>query len=386
MNQPKHSRQPGEANRKRAIERGLAFVYRTACDRANFEAYGYDYLCCFHCIASTSKDLNLRRLARKMGQERALRWRREHSQVPATADADAIAYLVFGSYAADKLGIRDPGLKKQLREVAGRFSAEDYLAFNAATEAPPDDVPEECECCTDNPRGRKACRSCRKRLTMMSRYGVWLDALITSYMGERYGVRLGAGFADVIKWLPMMRPYPKYDDGNNPDFWWAIYAVTHVVYTLNDYSSYSLSPDCLPQEYAFLKRNLQYAIRMEDSETMGEFLDTLKSFGLSEDHPLIVKGVTYLLSQQNPDGSWGDSGVEDIYERYHPTWTAIDGLREYRRLGQRLSLPGLNSTGEERPASKQTKAADRKMKSGRASLPTLPANSASRKRRRSSPG
>lgn len=328
-----------EMERRRAIERGLEFVYRTACDPEHFEMYGHDYLGCFHCIASTSKDVKLRRMARKMGRERALHWRREHSKVPADADADDIAYLVHGSYAADALGVRDSGFKEQIRKVANRFDAEDYLGFDAVSEAPPRDVPEECECGDCNSRGRKTCSTCKKRLVMMSSYAVWLDALIRSYMGERYGVKLGARFADVIKWLPEMRPYPKLDDGDNDDYYWAVYAVTHVVYTLNDYSFYSLSPSWLPQEYAFLKKNLKHAIAMEDAETVGEFLDTLKSFGLAEDHPLIVKGMGYLLGHQNPDGSWGDDAeAEDIYGRYHPTWTAIDGLRDYAWHGRRFSF------------------------------------------------
>lgn len=322
-----------------AIKRGMEFIYRTACDPENFEMYGYDYLCCFYCIASTSKDLELRRMARNMGRERALQWRRDHPNVPADADADDIAYLVLGSDSADQLGVRDSRLKKQIRGVAKRFAAKDYLGFDATTEPPPKDVPEECACGDYNPRGRKTCRECKRRLIMMSAYGVWLDALIRTYMGERYGVRLGAAFADVIKWLPTMRPYPTYEDGDNPDFYSAVYAVTHVVYTLNDYSFYNLSPSWLPHEYAFLKRNLRLAIVMEDPEAMGEFLDTLKSFGLPEDHALIVKGTTYLLEQQNSDGSWGDMDADDIYRRYHPTWTAIDGLREYAWRGEGLSFP-----------------------------------------------
>lgn len=341
MKQCNHLGQVIEMERSRAIERGLEFVFRTACDSENFAMYGYDYLCCFHCVASRSKDLNLRRIARKMGRERALQWRREHTKVPADADADAIAYLVLGSDSADRLGVRDSGLKEQIREVAGRFNAEDYLGFDAANEPPARDLPDECECGAYNTRGRKTCRYCKRRLTMMSSYGVWLDALVRSYMGERYGVRLGVRFADVIKWLPSMRPYPTYDNGNNPEFYSAVYAVTHVVYTLNDYSYYNLSPSWLPHEYDFLKRNLKQAIRMEDPEMMGEFLDTLKSFGLPEGHPLITTGMTYLLSQQNCDGSWGDLDAEDIYERYHPTWTAIDGLREYAWRGERLSFKRL---------------------------------------------
>jgi hypothetical protein len=148
-------------------------------------------------------------------------------------------------------------------------------------------------------------------------------------MGERYGVKLGASFADVIKWLPSMRPYPAYDDEDNTDFYWALYAVTHVVYGLNHYSLYRLSPRSMPEEYAFLKSSFKHFIAMEDAESIGELMDTLKSFGLSDDHQLIMKGQDFLLAQQNSDGSWGDPSDDDIYRRYHPTWTAIDGLREY---------------------------------------------------------
>jgi hypothetical protein len=65
----------------------------------------------------------------------------------------------------------------------------------------------------------------------------------------------------------------------------------------------------------------------------------LKSFGLGDSNRLIVKGMKYLLATQNADGSWGDMEAEDVYERYHPTWTAIDGLRAYAWRGTRLSFP-----------------------------------------------
>jgi hypothetical protein len=112
---------------------------------------------------------------------------------------------------------------------------------------------------------------------MATRYAVWEDALIGSYMGERYGVRLGASYADVIKWLHAMRPYPKFTGKDDWDFYDATYAITHVVYTLNGYSSYQLSRHWLSAEYSFLEQNLTQAIVMEDPETMGEFLDALKS-------------------------------------------------------------------------------------------------------------
>ena len=93
-----------------------------------------------------------------------------------------------------------------------------------------------------NRRGRKVCRKCQRRLSMNSRYWIYMDALTRSYAGEKYGVTLGAPFASVIKWLPTLRPYPRRVSGKNKEFYEAIYAVTHVVYTLNDYSLYRLSP------------------------------------------------------------------------------------------------------------------------------------------------
>src|SRR5256885_14072694 len=115
------------AERDRAIRRGLEFIYHTACDPYNFESYGHDYLCCFHCIASTSKDTDLSHMAWDMGQERARQWRSEHSEVPADADADTVACLVFGSSAADQLGVPDRRLNKQIKKIAGDFTARDYF-------------------------------------------------------------------------------------------------------------------------------------------------------------------------------------------------------------------------------------------------------------------
>lgn len=327
--------------RKQAIDRGLDFIYRTACKRAHFDEYGFDYLGCFHSLASTSRDQKLRQKALDYGRERALVWRRQHARVPRNPEVADITQLVMGSYAAHSLGLPDDQLKQDLRKAAARFTPTEYYWYDPITELPPADVPTECDCGASNPRGRKTCQKCKRRLEMMTRYAVWQDVIILTYIGDRYGVRLGVPYAEAIKWLPAMRPYPKFVDPDDMEFYDAVYAVTHVVYTLNSYSCYQLSPRWLPAEYAFLKQNLTRAIFTEDPETMGEFLDALKSFGLNEEDPLIRKGMDFLLATQNPDGSWGDVDAEDIYARYHPTWTAVDGLREYAWRGQRLCFPAV---------------------------------------------
>jgi hypothetical protein len=318
-------------DRKQAIERGLRFIYRTACDPKNFAGFGEDYLWCLYSIGASSRDPALARLALSMGRERAGVWQREHSALPANASANVLSDLLFGAYAAEQLGLPDPRLKEQIRRAAPLHPVEDYLVFDPAREPPPGDVPNPCgKCSKMSPRGATICRHCGAPLTMRSRYDILCDALVTTYTGDRYGVTLGAPYSAVIRWLPAMRPYRGREDGANPEYIDILYAVTHVVYTQNDYGLYRLSPRSLPDEFGFLKANLGEAIALKDPETMGELVDCLKSFGLKDNDPLIRTGIDYLLSTQNPDGSWGNMRTADIYLRYHPTWTAVDGLRDYK--------------------------------------------------------
>ena len=330
------------ADRDAALERGLNFIYHTASDPAVFADWGHDLLWCFYTISATSKDPKLREMARKMGHERALEWRRINPMVPAKISVDEVATLLYGSDAADRLGARDPGFKQQLRNAVRGYSATDFLLFDPAREPPPSDIPNQCAKCKRwNDRGVTVCRYCGAPLTMRNRYDVWTDALIVTYSGEIYGVQMGAPYRDVIRWIPVMRPYPARASVSTGIFYDVTYAITHVIYTLNDYNRYLLSPEWLPQEYQYLKTNLEEAVKLQDPETLGEFLDTLRDFGMTERDPLIRAGVDYALSKQNPDGSWGDLTDPDIYSRYHSTWTAIDGLREYGFHGKRLSFPSL---------------------------------------------
>jgi hypothetical protein len=273
-----------------------------------------------------------------MGQERARQWRVENPSVPPDADADEVAFLVFGSYAADRLGVRNDRMKRDLIRAARRFRPEDYFGFDPRKEPPPRDIPERCEKCGKyNGRGVRLCGGCGSALTMKNRYDVLLDALVTAYSGDCYGVRLGRSLEDVTQWLPAMRPYRGREGGKNEDWWNAAYAITHVIYALNGYSRFRLRPEWLPDEFEFLRANLQETIATNDPESMGEYLDTLKSFGLTEADPLIRTGIEFILSRQNPDGSWGDPQSDDIYMRYHPTWTAIDGLRDYAWRGEHVT-------------------------------------------------
>lgn len=330
-----------DQDRDGAVERGLQFIYQIARDPKAFAGWGHDFISCFHDIAETSKNPKLRDMARGMGHERALEWRREHPQPPGGDPID-LQNFVSGDIAATGLGVPGETDREQVRRAAARFSAVDFLKFDPTRELPPSDIPQECpKCRRQNRRGVTKCENCGAALEFEDRYEVWLDALIVTYRGDVYGVKLGASYDDVLRWIKAMRPYPSPKKLGFDETFFATYAITHVIYTLNDYSRYRLSRAWLPQEFQYLKRNLGEAISAEDPETLGELLDTLRAFGMSEKDRPIRKAVEYELAHQNADGSWGDMRSEKLYVRYHSTWTAVDGLRQYLFLGEQLRRPEL---------------------------------------------
>jgi hypothetical protein len=331
------------ASRHTSIKRGLDFIYRVASTTDGFDSYGSLLICCFALIGATSRDVSLRQLARSRAQTLARRWSRLHPVVPADVSADLILDFILVRYALSRLGMRDVLLNAQIGSAAQRFSAQDLLGFDPSSEPPANDLPCLCDCGLKNQRGRTFCKQCRRRLENQNRYRVWMEALANTYVSGRCGLPFGVGYLDVLKWLPMMRPYPVGGDGDLESLREAIYAVTHIVYTLNDYGSYRLPPGWLPREFAFLQANVAGACERNDPEILGELLDSLKAFGLRASHPLMKRGTEYLLAEQNEDGSWGDPNEENIRTRCHTTWTAIDGLRTYAWRGERLVRPEVKS-------------------------------------------
>jgi hypothetical protein len=329
-----------ELDRARALSRGLRYIYRTSLNPRNFAEHASDYMFLFQTLSVAMHDQSLKQTAQRMGVERARLWRHQHPSLPRNADAYTISLYAFASSDADDLNVPDRRMKEQIRQAASRYPAKDYLFFNPLIEPPPGDVPEYCEYDgADNSRGSKFCRVCKRRLKMRSRYDVWCDALIMTYSGEHYGVELGARYTDVLKWAPAMRPYRGKERGKNPDFFDSVFAITHIIYTLNNYSQYRLSPALLPQEYQFLKTNLREAMAERNPDMIGEFMDTLRSFGLTTEDPEIRSGMEYFLSHQNADGSWGRKSV---HNRYHETWNGIGALADYDwPSGEGLSFPEL---------------------------------------------
>jgi hypothetical protein len=317
--------------RDRAVFRGLDFMYRLALDPKPFRDWGFDLLSAFYNIAVTSGNPELRRRAWNMGHERALEFRRVYPDLAPNLDSGDLMPLICGNDAARRLGVPDPHLTAQLRAAAAHFTPQDWLGFDPAKEPPPADLPKACpKCGRQNARGVTICSRCGSKLTYCSRYDLFQDALIDTYSGDLAGIPMGAHYSEVLHWLSNMRPWPPRVTGHLDEYYSGIYTITHLIYTYNDYSQNRVSAGCFPQELSQLRDNLHHAATDGDPETMGEYLDSLRAFGLNFSEPEIRAGFEYLLSSQNSDGSWGDLKDPNPYGRYHPTWTAVDGLRDYR--------------------------------------------------------
>lgn len=314
----------GPSPRDRAAMRGLRFLEQVAENPEHFKEHGDDLMWAFQTLSEAASNEEFKRESRAIGERMARRWRAAHPKLPEGAGVNTIYRHASGSMTADLLGVPDTKMKRDIEIATRRFNARDFLSFDPYFEPVPHDLPENCERCKSrNARGATVCGKCGAKLQMQNPFDILFDALITTYTGQRYGVRMGADLEDVTRWIPRLRPYPQQSNDS------VTYAITHMIYVLNDYDRYRLRPVWLPQEFAYLKSHAHESIESNDPETLGEYIDSLQAFGVPDTDPLVKRGIDYLLAHQNPDGSWGDLKEKDIYTRYHTTWTGIGGVMAY---------------------------------------------------------
>ncbi len=179
---------------------------------------------------------------------------------------------------------------------------------------------------------------------MRSKYDVWLDALVGAYTAQRYGIDIGAPYAEVLKWMPTMRPYLDRAQTSYPLYIDTVYSLTHVVLLHSErlQSLLGAAGSAPTPEFAYLEAQLA---RSPSHSTIrkpwARFLDSLSSFGLTTSDQEIRTGIAYLLDTQRPDGTWSPADEKDPYTLYHSAWTGIDGLKDCRWTGQGLSFPEL---------------------------------------------
>jgi len=274
-----------------ALVRGMQYMIRSASVPENFEEYASDYIF-FFADVSRFEDPWIRARARELGLRLGEVYLEEMFWLQTADDVvDAASVL----WALEFLGKDTDAAMAVLRRAAEGFVLEDYLGFRPWTGKPDLDL--------------------------------LIDLLIGFHFTDRAGVPVGVSFAEALVFVPSVVYVPdaevggdRYIDQNN--------LVTHLVYTLSGYASWTVPADLLPREFAYIKEQLPVAVMWADPETLAEFIDSLKLMG--EGDELIGPAVEVLLDIQKPDGRWEPVEPEDEYDRYHATWCVMDALRSYR--------------------------------------------------------
>ncbi len=326
--------------RTRAVSRAFSFLERLSLRRGGLNAFGSGLLYCCGFLAATTPDPALKLRARQLNLTAFNDWCRTNADALHDSTPVSLCAAVQTLDAMARAGRHYPRLQRHLQQAAAPFTPTDFHGFDPRIEAPPANLPDSCDCGSPNSRGARRCIDCGARLQFMPPLRAWYMCFINAYCGQRYGVPLGLNFADTLHWLPHLRHYtsPKR---NWVRFHDSVYAITHLVYTLNDYGRYLLDPAWLSVEYDFLCRHWAAPIEANDPDMTGEFLDSLRAFGLTESDPAIRYAMEYLIESQNSDGSWGARQGSIDYRRFHATWAALDGLREFKWTKIGLSFPEL---------------------------------------------
>lgn len=125
---------------------------------------------------------------------------------------------------------------------------------------------------------------------------------------------------------------------NFDDFADQLTMVFNLVHVLSNYGEFQLSPSLLPLEFAFLNNdsNFNKAIEFKDVHLLGEIIHCLRVFGVDDSTPKMARGLQFLLTTQNLDGSWPTRDDTDAdYFRYHAAMCSISALypRRFRGFG-----------------------------------------------------
>lgn len=156
-----------------------------------------------------------------------------------------------------------------------------------------------------------------------------LDALVDLYFLNELGLTLSVPYKKVVE-RALSWKLQEQHTLSQTEFDVQSYLVTHTIYVLSDFDLYELDPELLSNQEDYIKRYLDYYMTMKDVETVGEFGDCLKILGRGYEDEAVRRSVKALLGWQNQDGSWGRMDSPDPYVRYHSTWTAFNGLLEFK--------------------------------------------------------
>ena len=121
-----------------------------------------------------------------------------------------------------------------------------------------------------------------------------------------------------------------------------LYNITHVIFVVCDYSSYSVPKKYFQREISYMLKfyDLICSHYHYDPDLLTEVVYVFSLMGYPKDYDIIKKGWITILDSQKEDGSWNAYGIDESasetdknYDIFHATWVAVDMLVEPVILG-----------------------------------------------------
>lgn len=306
----------GGSAREKAICAALAFIEREAALPDRFREWGSDLVVTLHFFASVATG-PVQEVCKSYARRAATRWIRENDSVPLDAGSEDILFLVEGLHGVVGAGLGDlPAVKKLRKQIMARvheWPSTAYLGINTQPLR-----------ANQNPRVPR-----RGDLVL---YELLSNAMIWAFFFQQAGVPLPGevSLRDVCAVTQASKPYRQESDlPDVSDFKDQCYMVTHWVYVMTRWCQERLPKGGWEEELSFLESQLPRIIAMRDVDLVGEFVQALKCFGLSETASPVADGLDFLLNTQDRlSGSWG--GCHATFDhQYHATICAIGGLIEH---------------------------------------------------------
>eukprot|EP01041_Mallomonas_annulata_P012193 gene12193-25611_t len=318
------------------VERGLSYILSLALEKENFENFGSDAFLTFYDVATTAEE-PLRKFALLRTEITAQMWLQHYpSLAPNTDDenendsshskhskkhqptADEVLDFIMGIYALERVGIGHDS-KEEVRTAASKYSTEDFFDISPKY--------------FDKSRGlhsseRIECRDFTQVLTY-------------SFYAEKTGINIQIKQSDILRTLPLYRPYKMYklsnkDDEKFDEFADQLTMIFNIIHILSNYGELRLSSNLLPQETLFLSNKdiLNLCIEFNDIHLIGEIIHCLRVLGTPDTDEIMQIGLNYLRSKQDKNGSWpARDDSSDAYFKYHATMCAISALNPQRFRG-----------------------------------------------------
>lgn len=193
--------------KRAAIIRGLDYVQRAGDallrNQQLASRHGADVLIPFYVPPTTAAGSPEERHAFRVASHLATEWRaravRAARYLPPRVPPATLLDLMQGLYSLEGLGMGEPSVRAAVLERSAAWGAVDYFKYDVSAGEPAVDTREECMCGMRPAAGASECPACKRAAVPMSKFDVWLEALVWSFHGCRMRIGLGACFFDVLK-------------------------------------------------------------------------------------------------------------------------------------------------------------------------------------------